>query len=114
MAPNQNGMIAKATNDESEGTSLVNRSERIIVSIKFGNDQRYEILRQPFVCQQKDRPNKNPYERKPGEKPYKLEIVWRNIIAFLYLHFAAVYAFTYSPKFSTVAIGKLEKHFYVT
>jgi hypothetical protein len=29
---------------------------------------------------------------KPGEKPYKLEIVWRNVAAFIYLHLAALYA----------------------
>lgn len=35
---------------------------------------------------------KNPYDTKPGEKPYKMEIVWRNVIAFIYLHGAALYA----------------------
>ena len=43
--------------------------------------------------QQKDRPNKQPYDTKPGEKPYELEIVWRNVLAFIYLHAGAVYAF---------------------
>jgi hypothetical protein len=43
---------------------------------------------------QRDRPMKNPYDTKPGEKPYKLEIVWPNVLVFIYLHSAALYAIT--------------------
>lgn len=59
---------------------------------------------------QKDRPNACPYDTKPGEKPYELEIVWRNVLAFIYLHGAALYAFKYSPQLSTFVIGELTKH----
>lgn len=111
MAPNQNGMIAKSTNDESEGTTLINRSERIIVSSKKPLMKKFINLNFYPDWKQKDRPNKKPYERKPGEKPYKLEIVWLNVVAFIYLHFGAVYAFTYPTKLSTVVICKSNKRF---
>lgn len=41
----------------------------------------------------RDYPNKYPYEVKPGEKPYKLEIVWRNVVIFLLIHYAAFNVF---------------------
>lgn len=38
----------------------------------------------------RDYPNTDPYDTKPGEKPYKMEIVWPNVFFFLYLHITAV------------------------
>lgn len=99
MAPNPNGMIAKSS-DDSDGSSLVNRSKKIIVS-------KLLVMKAKEVHKylQKDRPNARPYDTKPGEKPYELEIVWRNVLAFIYLHGAALYAFHYTPQTSTILIG---------
>lgn len=36
---------------------------------------------------------------------YKLEIVWRNVFLFLYLHCAAIYGFTLPKKTSSIIIG---------
>jgi hypothetical protein len=35
---------------------------------------------------------------KPGEKPYKLDIVWRNVVMFIFLHLSALYALTLEIK----------------
>ncbi|KAG4076140.1 hypothetical protein HA402_011486 [Bradysia odoriphaga] len=40
----------------------------------------------------RDYPNASPYDTKPGEKPYKLEILWRYVFLFAYLHIAALIA----------------------
>jgi hypothetical protein len=48
-----------------------------------------------------------PYDTKPGEKPYKLEIAWRNVLGFIYLHGTAIYALTLTAKASTMFIGEL-------
>lgn len=63
-----------------------------------------------YLQLKKDRPNSQPYDTKPGEKPYKLEIVWRNVLAFIYLHGSALYAiYAYTPKTSTLVIGESNK-----
>lgn len=36
-------------------------------------------------------PLSNPYETRPGEKPYKREIIWFNVLIFFYLHAATLY-----------------------
>lgn len=53
-----------------------------------------------------DKPLKNPYETKPGDKPYKLEIVWRNVLLFIVLHAMAVYGFMVPAKTGTYWIGE--------
>lgn len=41
-----------------------------------------------------------------GEDDYKLEIVWRNVLIFLYLHCAAVYGFSlHKSQLSSIIIG---------
>lgn len=115
MAPNQNGMITKSTNDECDNSSLVNRSSRIVVS-NFSFILKQTVMKliqlshdKNIFCYdfQKDRPNRLPYDTKPGEKPYKLELVWRNILGFIYLHGAAIYAFRYPMQLSTFVISEL-------
>jgi hypothetical protein len=58
---------------------------------------------------QRDYPLKNPYATKPGEKPYVMEIVWRNVFAMLYAHFAALMFFWTPVKLPTFLIGILCK-----
>ncbi|KAJ6638267.1 Acyl-CoA Delta-9 desaturase [Pseudolycoriella hygida] len=76
MAPNQNGTENDAT--------LVNRSKKEFV---------------------RDYPNANPYDTKAGEKPYKLEIVWRNVFLFLYLHIACVACVFYPVSGKVILFG---------
>lgn len=40
-----------------------------------------------------------------GEDDYKLEIVWRNVLIFLYLHCAAIYGFTLPKQGQSVILG---------
>ena len=45
---------------------------------------------------------------KINEEPveeYKIELAWRNILAFIYLHGAAIYAFTISKYYSTYIVA---------
>lgn len=107
MSPLQNGTITETTNDTS--STMIKRSNKVIVStiallteslIKVINYLHQELI---------DRPNKNPYDTKPGEKPYKLEIVWFNVFAFIYLHAAVVYAFTLPIKTSSFVFGEFEE-----
>lgn len=100
MTPNPSKPI---TGECSGETTLVNRSNRIIVSV-FSAEKEIS-LHSSSKCLQKDRPNANPYDTKPGEKPYKLEIVWRNVLIFIYLHATAAYAFTDTPKRGTLIVG---------
>lgn len=39
------------------------------------------------------------------QEEYKIELAWRNILAFIYLHGAAIYACTISKFYSTYIIG---------
>lgn len=64
-----------------------------------------------ILIKQKDRPSNDTYGVRPGEKPYKMEIVWRNVILFIYLHCAALYAFTYPLPLSSFIIGRLIENF---
>lgn len=70
------------------------------------------------ICfSQRDRPNAFPYDTKPGEKPYKMEIAWRNVFGFIYLHGTALYALTLSALSSTWIISEKTStklsHFFV-
>lgn len=56
-----------------------------------------------------DKPNSDPYFTKPGEKPYKLEIVWRNVLLFIVLHGMAAYGFYIPAEAGTWWISKLIK-----
>ena len=38
---------------------------------------------------------------------YKIELAWRNILAFIYLHGAAIYACTIPKYYSTYVIGNI-------
>lgn len=38
-------------------------------------------------------------------EPYRIEIKWRNVFIFIYLHIAAIYGFTLPKKLPTVIIG---------
>lgn len=112
MAPNQNGMVAKSTSDESTESSLTSQTNRIIVSphILFKVALISWINHFVFNRSQKDRPNSNPYDTKPGEKPYELELVWRNIIGFIVLHSIAVYALLFvTAQRSSWVIGELRE-----
>lgn len=40
-----------------------------------------------------------------AQAPYKLELVWRNILIFIFLHYASVAVFFLDFKKETVAIG---------
>lgn len=40
-----------------------------------------------------------------GEDKYKTEIVWRNVLIFLYLHCAAIYGFTLTKTTTSIIIG---------
>ncbi|KAG4076816.1 hypothetical protein HA402_009162 [Bradysia odoriphaga] len=51
------------------------------------------IGRQQKITTLRDYPNSNPYDTKPGEKPYKVEIKWRYVFIFTYFHVASVIAF---------------------
>ncbi|KAG5671192.1 hypothetical protein PVAND_001403 [Polypedilum vanderplanki] len=53
----------------------------------------------------RDYPRKNPYDTKPGEKPYVLEIVWRNVFIMLYAHCAALKVFWTPCQLSTILIA---------
>lgn len=52
-----------------------------------------------------DKPGSDPYEIRPGEKPYKLEIVWRNVLLFIILHLMAAYGFYIKAKAGTWVIA---------
>lgn len=52
--------------------------------------------------------NKEPVQE------YKIELAWRNILAFIYLHGAAIYACTISKYYSTYVIGNLFLQFFPT
>lgn len=55
-----------------------------------------------------DKPLKNPYETRPGEKPYQLEIVWRNVLLFIMLHGMALAGFCIPAKSGTYWISEFE------
>lgn len=54
----------------------------------------------------RDYPNKYPHEVKPGEEPYKLEIVWRNVAIFIFIHYTALKVFLVPVQPSTFWLGK--------
>lgn len=39
------------------------------------------------------------------EDDYKLEVVWRNVLIFTYLHCAAIYGFTLEKKIQSIIFG---------
>lgn len=39
------------------------------------------------------------------KKPYKMEIVWRNVLLFVVLHAAMIYGFTYKKKPISLLVG---------
>ncbi|XP_037035010.1 acyl-CoA Delta(11) desaturase-like [Bradysia coprophila] len=59
---------------------------------KYVDDRSTSPGRQQQLKIPRDYPNANPYDTKPGEKPYKLEILWRYVFLFAYLHIACVIA----------------------
>lgn len=50
------------------------------------------LLLKPVQKMDNVQPLKCPYETRPGEEPYKMEIVWFNVAAFVYLHCAFLFA----------------------
>ena len=40
---------------------------------------------------------------------YKIELAWMNVLAFIYLHGASIYACTISKYYSTYIVGKFLK-----
>ncbi|KAG4068278.1 hypothetical protein HA402_007798 [Bradysia odoriphaga] len=55
------------------------------------------VVKRPKTDFVRDYPNADPYDTKPGEKPYKLEIVWQNVLLFAYLHYVCIAAIAYYP-----------------
>lgn len=56
-------------------------------------------------------PLSDPYETRPGEKPYIREIIWFNVVVFIYLHIASLYVLgiTDLNSRSTYWFSELEK-----
>lgn len=94
MAPNQHGTII-----EDDVTQLKRSNKEFLVKMVVPNRKVFSIQIFVFfwVLEQRDYPNADPYDTKPGEKPYKLEIVWGNVLIFVYLHAAVIAAFVYFP-----------------
>lgn len=93
MAPNQSGT---EPNDVTDSSTPIVRSQLKIPVISNVELHPFSLFKPLQFRKQRDYPNADPYDTKPGEKPYKLEIVWLNVLIFAYLHFATVCA-TYMP-----------------
>lgn len=75
---------------ENSNETLVSKFRKVLLFII--------IFFQIISNQNIDKPWTDPYKTKPGEKPYKLEIAWFNVIVFIYIHLSAFYAVTLDAK----------------